>query len=258
VCHDSFICVPWLIHMCAMTRSNVCHDSFICVPWHIHMCAMTHSNVFHGSLLRVSGPIHMCAMNHSYVWVFSWLIYTCAMTRSCMCMTHSCVRHDSFMYVPWLKLACATTHSCVFHDSFICVPWLISNTWHDSLNSWYHPRMYAFAFTSASWLIRTCAMTHFIGWRDSLYRYSTTDWVRDISDSLPHCVWSHACKIDRIKRQHKSDLDVGNNHCWREHIYSMHLRVGHAYVLTNTTYMCICIPRICIYVYISLYDSLNS
>jgi len=33
VCHDSFICVPWLIHMCAMTHSYVCHDSFICVPW---------------------------------------------------------------------------------------------------------------------------------------------------------------------------------------------------------------------------------
>jgi len=28
--HDSFICVPWLTHMCAMTRSYVRHDSFIC------------------------------------------------------------------------------------------------------------------------------------------------------------------------------------------------------------------------------------
>jgi len=57
----SFICVPWLIHMCSMThshvslyestsqnpreplefsvmRSYVCHDSFIFVPWLIHMC----------------------------------------------------------------------------------------------------------------------------------------------------------------------------------------------------------------------------
>ena len=25
--------VPWLIHVCAMTHSCVCHDSFMCVPW---------------------------------------------------------------------------------------------------------------------------------------------------------------------------------------------------------------------------------
>ena len=35
VCHDSFMCVSWLIHMCAMTSSHVCH-----VP-----CAMTRSYV---------------------------------------------------------------------------------------------------------------------------------------------------------------------------------------------------------------------
>jgi len=45
VCHDSFICVPWLIDMCAMTHTYVCHDSFICVPWLIHMCVMTRSYV---------------------------------------------------------------------------------------------------------------------------------------------------------------------------------------------------------------------
>ena len=55
----SSICVPWLIHTCAMTHSYVCHESFICVPWLIHMCAMTHS--------CVPWLIHMCAMTHSYV-----------------------------------------------------------------------------------------------------------------------------------------------------------------------------------------------
>jgi len=29
--HDSFMCVPWLIHMCHMTQAHVWHDSFICV-----------------------------------------------------------------------------------------------------------------------------------------------------------------------------------------------------------------------------------
>ena len=28
-CHDSFMCVPWLIHVCAMTHSCVRHDSFV-------------------------------------------------------------------------------------------------------------------------------------------------------------------------------------------------------------------------------------
>ena len=67
VCHDSLLCVPWLIHMCAMTHSHVWHDSFICVPWLIHMCAMTHSYVCHDSFICVPWLIHMCAMTHSHV-----------------------------------------------------------------------------------------------------------------------------------------------------------------------------------------------
>ena len=32
MCHDSCICVPWLIYVCPVTHSLcVCHDSFICV-----------------------------------------------------------------------------------------------------------------------------------------------------------------------------------------------------------------------------------
>ena len=34
--HDSFICVTWLVHMCAVTDSYVWHDSLICVTWCIH------------------------------------------------------------------------------------------------------------------------------------------------------------------------------------------------------------------------------
>ena len=41
--HDSFLCVPWLGHMCAMTSTYVCHDSVICVPWLLPMSGMTHS-----------------------------------------------------------------------------------------------------------------------------------------------------------------------------------------------------------------------
>jgi len=62
VCHDSFICVPCLIHMCAMPHSCVCRDSFICVPCLIHMCAMTHSYVCHYSFICVP-----CLSSHTYV-----------------------------------------------------------------------------------------------------------------------------------------------------------------------------------------------
>jgi len=58
VSHDSFLCEPWLIHMCALnhiirmshvthidTVWYVCYDSFVRVPWLISMWAMTHSYV---------------------------------------------------------------------------------------------------------------------------------------------------------------------------------------------------------------------
>jgi len=103
--HDSFTCVLWLIHTCAvthsqgrdaehsggMTHSYVCHDSFTCVPWLIRMCARTHSHVC--SFTCVSWLIHRGGtpnivevekdMTHLDVW--PWLILMCAMTRSHVC-----------------------------------------------------------------------------------------------------------------------------------------------------------------------------
>jgi len=43
--HDSFI-YAWrdsltIIRTCAMTHSHVCHDSFTCVPWLIHTCVIS-------------------------------------------------------------------------------------------------------------------------------------------------------------------------------------------------------------------------
>ena len=67
VCHESSICVPWLIHLCGMTHSSVCHASCICVPWLIHLCAMTHSSVCHDSFICVPYPIHLHAITCSSV-----------------------------------------------------------------------------------------------------------------------------------------------------------------------------------------------
>jgi len=47
-------CETWLIDVFAMTNSYVCHDSFMCMPWLIH--------VWHDSFMRVPWLIHVCAM----------------------------------------------------------------------------------------------------------------------------------------------------------------------------------------------------
>jgi len=60
-------------------------------------------------------------------------------------MTHSYVRHDSFICVTWLIHMCDMTHSYVWHDSFICVTWLI-HLCHDS-------------FICLTWLVDMCNVT---------------------------------------------------------------------------------------------------
>jgi len=59
---DSFTSVPWLtymrtmpLRMCDMTHSCVWYDSFVCVTWLMQICAMTNS--------------HMWDMTHPYVWI---------------------------------------------------------------------------------------------------------------------------------------------------------------------------------------------
>ena len=101
MCHDSFICVPWLIHMCAMTHSYVCHDSFICdvnpciQGWGVRVCVCI--CVCGGGVAGSKSP----NSPYSYVW------------------------HDSFTCVPSLIHTCTMTHWYVCHDAFVCVPWLI-------------------------------------------------------------------------------------------------------------------------------------
>jgi len=95
VWYSLIICVPWLIHVCVVTDSNVwlirmcdmtnvyvCHDPFTCETWLIQIFEITH---------------HMSDMTNAYVW------------------------HRLFMCVTWLSHACTMLHSYVWHDSFIRV-----------------------------------------------------------------------------------------------------------------------------------------
>jgi len=130
---DSFICGPWLIHMCAMTHSHVCHDSFTCVPWCIHMCAMTHLHLCHDSFTCVPWLICMYAMTHAHVchdsftfvtWLYSVLWLGDVSIKAFLRVTWLIQIWDKFVCVPWLIHMCDMTHSNMRHDSFIRVPWL--------------------------------------------------------------------------------------------------------------------------------------
>jgi len=88
VCHDSFTCLPWLIHMCAMTHLYVRHDSVMCVPWRIHR---QKSYCVHSTRIHIA----------SYMW------------------------HDPYVCVTWLGHVCDMTHSYVWREPLICVPRLI-------------------------------------------------------------------------------------------------------------------------------------
>jgi len=108
-----------------------------------------------------------------------------------MCdITHSCVWHDSFIWVTWLFLLCHTNHSYVWHNLFICVTRLINMydmthlyPWPDSL-------------TCMTWHVDVCDITHSHScvWHDSMI---CVTWLIDMSNLTHWCVWHHSF-IQRI------------------------------------------------------------
>jgi len=99
VCHDSFRCAPWLIHI-------VWRDSFMCAMCLILPSVMTHS--------RVMTLAHLW-MNHGpHIWISTRYDHD------------SFVCHDSFICVHHASLIlvwhdCAMTHPCVTIQSYMCV-----------------------------------------------------------------------------------------------------------------------------------------
>ena len=112
ICHewDSFVCVPWLIRMRAMTLWYVCHASFACVNgnaarWNSLCCRMTHSHVWLTWWKRVRGPAHSRVCHDLFIRVTRH-IHVCAMAHLYVCHApdryklHVC--HDSLTRVTWL------------------------------------------------------------------------------------------------------------------------------------------------------------
>jgi len=98
----AWLCVSFRIHLGGRTHAYM--YSFICMTWLIYMCAMTHSHVWMTHRLCDS-------CRRLYV---PWLIYMCAMTHSHVWMTHRLCDSRRRLCVPWLILMCAMTHSHVW------------------------------------------------------------------------------------------------------------------------------------------------
>ena len=122
VYHNSFICVPWLvhmyawvIHMCAMTHSYVPHDSFICVPWLIHMCAMCLPNT-----ASRSNHITTCVHTSPYcAWKVKEITHTHTYTHTLIVV---CGRHRTLCTASIPLLLLLSANVCVYHIAYVHSP----------------------------------------------------------------------------------------------------------------------------------------
>ena len=111
---------------CSVLHRLMLHDSSKDMrdPWNMMHDTWDMAHVQHGA----TWLIHMWDMTHSYVRHDSficaaWLIHMCDMTHETQ-RTYSTVRHDSFIWETWLFICatwlihiCGMTHSYVRHDS---------------------------------------------------------------------------------------------------------------------------------------------
>ena len=173
-CHDSLVCVTWLIDMCDIPLSYVWHDSLIRVPWQIHVYAKMRSYVWHDAIRCVTWLTHVCDMTHWYVRHTScirvtWLIHTCA---------------NKFMCVLWCVHMCDTTHSDVWRDSMICATYVhTSDMTHPSMRS---------HMTHSSVLYAALMSLHW-----SVYMFATPP----------------PCRLSSVRYTHQSELSLqGGKH----------------------------------------------
>ena len=114
-------------HMCAMTHSYVCHDSFICVPWPIHMCDMTH-HTYEGLpyvwWMSHGEHIHVMTMNEHMI-DFNQVCVSCDLSVRVIHMNMFAMTPSSHIWFLWMNIwliwMIHINSSCehVRHDSFI-------------------------------------------------------------------------------------------------------------------------------------------
>jgi len=181
VCHDSFICVPWLICICVMwlilkldvTRAYVWRDSFICVTWLVYMCDMTHSHASTGSCIRVRWLDRICDVTHSYVWHDSLtrVIHMLDTARAHLCASaeYRLFYRALLQKRPMILFMCECEHSSTRrHRPFnVCIslkwPIYMCNVTRCILGQ---VSRSSATYISLKWLIHTHHMTRSYVWRD--------------------------------------------------------------------------------------------
>ena len=196
VCHDSSICVPWLIHMCAMTHSYVCNDSSICVPWLIHMCAMTHSHVCHDSFICVPswGDDHVCVMTLRVTLCVMWLT------------------HDSYMS-GWrgdVTYSRVTWRTHVWRDSPVCVRVCVTWLLPDTHLSWWKGDIHVCDLTHTQSQVM-CDLTESSHTCDRVMSHVWKSWLCQVM-----CVDS----VNRVKSQSQVMCDLTLSHVWFDRVKS--------------------------------------
>jgi len=177
--------VTWLIHMCDVTHSYVCHDSFTCATWLIHMCDMTHS--------YVAWLIHMCDMTHLYVrhdslMCATWHIPVWLVIHTCD-MTHSYMWHDSFICATWLIHIWDMTREQrdSLSDHELWSRTLITNSytvrWRDTRTFWWiMSHMWMSHVTLTKWVKSHIWMRHVAHMNESCHNESCHKRMSRVSD----------------------------------------------------------------------------
>jgi len=131
--YASFICVLWLMYMCAMTHMYAMRD------WHSATLPHAQSSprcvhVDRSWVARDVRPTCTCDMPHPYVYYDSficvpWLV---CMPQEIDILPHILAQNPvfderadrswglRFIHVTWLIQMCAMTYAYVFHDSNVC------------------------------------------------------------------------------------------------------------------------------------------
>jgi len=98
-----------LSHVCDMSHPYVCHVSFVCVPWLMHVCAMTNE-------VGRSGDTQCDMDSHAYVCHDSF-VYECHDSFTCAQWQMKLEKAEARNVTRILIYVCAMTRSCV--------PWLV-------------------------------------------------------------------------------------------------------------------------------------
>ena len=224
VCHDSSICVPWLIYIChiPIPHPYVCHDSSMCMPRLIYMCDMTNVYVCrdsfvctaHGHDTRtivywlydlfnlifsrdVTWYIHM-----THFYIFTWPILYIHTTRS--------VSHTFKQLILYIHMTRSVSHTFIWlilyiHRTYSAIPSLDSLQWNDISVKWYELSH----MTQFSWLIPMCAMTYLCVCHDSVIRVPWRIHVCMIQHILMAWLWlvrSIKLQFSLSKEPYKRDI----------------------------------------------------